>query len=223
MRWLSLLPLVLATLAVASGCDLDSGDESDGDERRIAGAEKTGGRSSDRLLDRLRGGGHVLVFRHAATDTGIDTTADLSDCSRQRNLSSEGRRQSRTIGRAFRRLEIPVDRVLASPFCRTRETASLAFGRGRASRALLAPEFFAETSGGQRAGLRRLLAVRPRHQSNTVLISHGSAIYAATGLNPEEGDAVIARPRRGGRGFRVVSTIKADQWGHLARGTDPPG
>ena len=164
-----------------------------------------------------------MVFRHATTDTGIDTTSDLTDCSRQRNLSSEGRRQSRTIGRAFRRLEIPLGRVLASPFCRTRETARLAFGRLRASRALLSPEFVAEVRNGQRKGLRRLLAVRPRHRSNTVLISHGSAIYDATGLNPDEGDAVIARPRRGARGFRIVSTIKADQWDHLARATNPPG
>lgn len=223
MRSLSLLPLVLTTLAVAGGCDLDSGDESARDERRIAGAEETGGGPSERLLERLRGGGHVLVFRHAATDTGMDTTSDLSDCSRQRNLSSEGRRQSHTIGRAFRRLEIPVGRVLASPFCRTRDTARLAFGRVRASRALLSPEFSAEPSRGQRTGLRRLLAVRPRHQSNTVLVSHGSAIYAATGLNPDEGDVVIARPGREARGFRVVSTIKADEWGPLARGSDPQG
>ena len=223
MRRPPFLPLVLTTLAVASGCDLDSGDKSARDERRIAGEEETSGRPSERLLERLRAGGNVLVFRHAATDTGIDATGDLSDCSRQRNLSSEGRRQSRTIGRAFRRLEIPVGQVLASPFCRTRETARLAFGRLRASRALLSPEFFAETGNGQRKGLRRLLTVRPGDQSNTVLVSHGSAIYDATGLNPDEGDVVVARPRRGARGFRLVSTIKADAWVSLARGTFPPG
>jgi phosphohistidine phosphatase SixA len=213
MRRRSLLPLVLTALAVASGCDLDSSNESAKDERLPAAEEKPSGRPSAQLVERLRGGGYVLVFRHAATDTGMDTTDDLTDCSRQRNLSAEGRRQSRTIGRAFRSLGISVDRVLASPFCRTRDTARLAFGRLRATRALLSPEFFAEASEeGRRRGLRRLLTVRPRRKSNTVLISHGSAIFDATGLNPDEGDAVVARPRPGPRGFRVVSTIKVDEW-----------
>ena len=211
--------LLLTALAIASACGQESDDESARDDGRSAGAEETSGRPSERLLGRLRAGGNVLVFRHAATDSGMDMTSDLSDCSRQRNLSAEGRRESRTIGRAFRRLEIPVGQVLASPFCRTRDTARLAFGRLRASRALLSPEFFAETGAGRRRGLRRLLSVRPRGGSNTVLVTHASAIYDATGLEPDEGDVVITRPRRGARGFRIVSTIRAGEWVHLMRGT----
>jgi hypothetical protein len=213
-RW-SLPWLVVATLVGAGGCDLGSGDE-DG------GGTGDGGSAPARaqLVERLRGGGHAVVFRHAATEPGMDTTSDLTDCSRQRNLNAEGRRQSRTIGRAFRRLGIPVARVLASPFCRTRDTARLAFGRVRASRALLSPEFFANAREGRRRGLRRMLVARPRGGTNTVLVTHGSAIFAATGLNPEEGDAVVTAPRRGGRGYAVVSTVSAEDWARMARGRD---
>lgn len=167
-------------------------------------------------MERLRDGGHVVAFRHAATDSGVDMTNDLSDCSRQRNLSAEGRRQSRGIGRAFERLRIPVGRVLASPFCRTRDTARLAFGRVRASRALLSTEFFASPRVARRKGLRRLLTAPPPRRTNTVLVSHGSAIDEATGVNPEEGSAVIVVPGRGERGFEVVTTMRAGEWDRLA-------
>jgi phosphohistidine phosphatase SixA len=42
---------------------------------------------------------------------------------RQRNLTDKGRAEAREIGAHVKRLGIPVDEVLASPFCRTVETA----------------------------------------------------------------------------------------------------
>ena len=136
----SLLPLALAAVAAAGGgCTLGPG----GDSSRAARDEPPDARQfestprpgpSPAVLERLRRGGYVLAFRHAATDFSMtDTTRDLRDCSRQRNLSAQGRRQARTIGISFRRLGIPVGRVLASPYCRTRQTARLAFGRASPS------------------------------------------------------------------------------------------
>jgi broad specificity phosphatase PhoE len=160
----------------------------------------------------LREGGYVVTFRHAATDSGVDTTDDLSDCSRQRNLDAKGRRQSREIGRAFERLDIPVGRVLASPFCRTRDTAELAFGRVTRSRALLSVEFFSSPREGRRKGLRRLLRAEPQDGTNTVLVTHGSAILDAVGKEPDEGDAVIVEPGPGKRGYAVVAEVPVDDW-----------
>lgn len=177
------------------------------------------GRSAERLagvVGELRRGGHVVAFRHAATDSSMDTTDDLSDCSRQRNLSAAGRRQSRAIGRAFRRLGIPVGRVLASPFCRARDTARLAFGRVRLSRALLSVEF-RDDPDRRPPPLGRLLATEPGLGTNTVLVSHGSAIDEATGVNPEEGGAVVAAPGAGRRGFEIVATPNAGDWPAVAR------
>jgi phosphohistidine phosphatase SixA len=180
-----LLALLLAAVAAAGGCDLESdGDDGSGERPRAAELRSDGVSAS--VVQRLRRGGYVLAFRHAATDLSTtDMTGDLRDCSRQRNLNSEGRRQARSIGRAFRRLGIPVGRVLASPFCRTRDTARLAFGRARSSRALLSGDFFADGDARQRqsAGLRRLLAAPPRPGTNTILVSHNFAIADATGLS----------------------------------------
>jgi broad specificity phosphatase PhoE len=207
------LPLVLAALAAAAGCDLGSDEEDSGAPQRAA-EDRDEGRSAA-PVERLRRGGFVVALRHAATDsTAVDMTGNLRDCSRQRNLNAEGRRQARAIGRAFRQREMPVGRVLASPFCRTRDTARLAFGRLRPSRALLSADFFGggAAAARQRSGLRRLLATPPADGTNTVLVSHEAAIDAATGVTVDEGESVIVGPARGRPGFRVVTTVEADEW-----------
>jgi phosphohistidine phosphatase SixA len=209
-----LLALVVAALAATAGCGSDDEDAA-GERQPEAATERVSGPP----VERLRRGGYVIALRHAATDpTATDMTGDLRDCSRQRNLNAAGRRQARAIGRAFRELGIPVGRVLASPFCRTRDTARLAFGRVRPSRALLSADFFAGgATARQRAGLRRLLATPPRDGTNTVLVSHEAAIDTATGVAVAEGESVIVAPRRGGRPFEVVWTVEAGTWERAAR------
>jgi phosphohistidine phosphatase SixA len=203
----------------AAGCDLGSDDEGASTERPRE-AESHSDSGPVRLAERLRRGGYVLAFRHAATDFSVaDSTRDLRDCSRQRNLTAEGRRDARAIGREFRRLGIPVGRVLASPFCRTRETARLAFGRAVGSNALLSAEFFEGEPAGDRqpARLRQLLASPPRRATNTILVSHNFAIDDATEESLAEGEAVIVTPGEGRRGFEVIARLKADEWARLGR------
>jgi phosphohistidine phosphatase SixA len=218
VRWRLVLPPLLAALAVAAGCDLGSDDEDPAERQPEAKGRED--RRPAPPVQRLRRGGYVVALRHAATDrTATDMTGNLRDCSRQRNLNAEGRRQARVMGRAFRQLEIPVGRVLASPFCRTRDTARLAFGRARPSRALLSAEFFGagDAAERQRGGLRRLLALPPRRGTNTVLVSHEAAIAAATGVTVAEGEAVLVAPGRGRRHFQIVTTVKAEAWERAER------
>lgn len=206
----SLPALALVLVATLIGC----GSGSDEGERTAAPAPDRPAVSAA-MVGRLRRGGYVLAFRHAATDpSATDMTGDPSDCARQRNLDARGRRQSGEIGRAFRELGIPVGRVLASPVCRTRDTARLAFGRARASEALLSPEFVsgAGAEGRQSSRLRRLLRQPPRAGTNTVLVSHAAAIGAATGLDLAEGEAAVIRPAQGPRGFDVVDRVEAREW-----------
>src|SRR6202521_4503095 len=90
------------------------------------------------LVAELRKGGYVLYFRHAATDLSQNDSKSLgpTDCANQRNLSPKGREDARPIGRAFHDLGIPVGKVLASPMCRTVETANLIFGQSEPSTAV---------------------------------------------------------------------------------------
>jgi len=79
----------------------------------------------------LRGGGQVVLMRHAVTTPGVGDPAGfrLDDCATQRNLTDAGRADAKRVGSVFQARAIPLSRVLSSPWCRCLETARLAFGR----------------------------------------------------------------------------------------------
>jgi virginiamycin B lyase len=224
VRTRSLLAVALASVVPLGGCDFGSGEDEPRRDRPHA-TRAPRGEASPSLVDALRRGGYLLVFRHAATDFSmVDETRDLRDCTRQRNLNSEGRRQSRTIGSALRRLGIPVGQVLASPYCRTGDTARLAFGRSRSSTALLSARYLTRRSARERqpARLRRLLTTPPRRGTNTVLVSHNFAIDDATGVSLAEGEVAVVAPAGGPPDFEILATVEAGEWARLARGSPPP-
>jgi phosphohistidine phosphatase SixA len=171
------------------------------------------------LVARLREGGYVVFIRHAATQaTQDDPRPDLDDPSTQRNLSDDGRDQARQLGRAIRRLRIPVGTVLASPYARTRETAELAFGRDRVrvTRDLLNEAFPGTDDEELARRLRRLLATRPPAGQNTVLVSHGFNLQEATGLSVGEGESAIFTPDDAGRPS-LVARITPEEWRTVAQ------
>lgn len=164
------------------------------------------------LLPALRAGGYVIYFRHGATDDAGDTDVEnLENCETQRNLSEEGRGQARAIGRAFRELEIPVGAVRSSAFCRTREFASLAFGRVEQSVDLTSLPEGGEAEERRRvAALRELLATAPPEGQNTVLVGHLFNIQRAADLLLDEGEAAVVRPGDGR--FTIVATPSPEEW-----------
>jgi phosphohistidine phosphatase SixA len=79
---------------------------------------------------KLKQGGYVVLMRHAiAEKTGDPLFLKVNDCSVQRNLSQEGRRQAELIGQVFRNQSVPIAEVLSSRYCRTQETAKLVFSQ----------------------------------------------------------------------------------------------
>lgn len=169
------------------------------------------------LLAALRGGGFILYFRHAATDFGQndDKMTGYEDCSTQRNLTDKGRAEARAIGADLRTLGIPIGDVLASPFCRTRESAELIFGRATTSTAARGGP--AQPDSPERyAALRELLAAPVPRGTNLAVVSHGNP-FRAVGGGPSlaEGEAAVIEPR-GAAGFRVVARVRPDAWRTLA-------
>jgi phosphohistidine phosphatase SixA len=167
------------------------------------------------LASALQRGGLVLVLRHAATDFSKpdQDPVVLSDCRTQRNLSAPGRADARTIGRGARRLELRIGNVLSSPFCRTKETARLAFGRFRVSQVLLntvVAEHDARWRSQVRAA-RRLLGTKPAPGMLTVLVTHGSVVGDTTGQTLEEGETLVFRPLGSSR-FRLQGRVLPREW-----------
>jgi phosphohistidine phosphatase SixA len=78
---------------------------------------------------KLKLGGYVVLMRHVTAEkTGDPLVLKIDDCSVQRNLSQQGRTEAGIIGSEFRNHSVPIEEVLSSRYCRTRETAELTFG-----------------------------------------------------------------------------------------------
>ena len=163
--------------------------------------------ASDAAWNALKAGGVVALIRHArAPGTGDPANFRLDDCATQRNLSEAGRAQARRIGEAFRKRGVRVDSVLSSAWCRSRETAQLAFGQAD----VFAPlnSFFGQ--GRQEAEQTRQAAAAIatwRGPGVLALVTHQVNITALTRAFPDEGEILVLQPD--GSGFALLGKITA--------------
>src|SRR6267378_134631 len=168
------------------------------------------------LLAELRKGGYILYFRHAATDfsQNDERMKSYEDCASQRNLIDKGRSDARATGAAIRELRIPVERVLASPFCRTVETAQLLFGRAEKMQEVRGGP--SAPAGSERyAALRKILATPVPAGTNLAVVGHGNPFHSVAGPPYlAEGEAAVIRPL--GADFQIVARIPVDRWDALA-------
>jgi phosphohistidine phosphatase SixA len=168
------------------------------------------------LLAALRAGGHIIYFRHADTDHSQTDQRGmrLEDCTTQRNLTDRGREHARELGEAIRALEIPIGAVLASPLCRTMETATLAFGTARPSPAVREAGPLAPGTPGRFPALRALLSTPVAAGTNTVVVGHAYPYFTLVGGQYlSEGEADVLRPRGGD--FEVLARLGLKQWRDL--------
>lgn len=167
------------------------------------------------LVESLQAGGFIVYFRHAETNRSqVDQDRnDLSDCATQRNLSEAGRAQARAIGEAIQTLNIPIGKVITSPYCRCQDTAQLAFGKSEVSVDL---RFGLGDNRQQTAhlsqALKAMLSKLPANGTNTVLVSHSANLKETAGIWPEpEGAAYIFKPLPG-RNFEYLGRFPPDAW-----------
>ena len=167
------------------------------------------------LARALREGGLTVYLRHAAT---VHSQPDLeppdfASCERQRNLSDAGREMARAIGAGIEALRIRISEVLASPYCRTMETARLVAGRATESRAAIG----AMTEGKpDYSELDRVLATVPPRGSVRLVVSHSHVFRALAGLPfLDEGEAAVLRPA--GKRWVIVARLKPEDWAALPR------
>ncbi|MBI2748645.1 MAG: histidine phosphatase family protein [Burkholderiales bacterium] len=172
--------------------------------------------SPEALVAELRNGGYILYFRHTSTDFSQNDSkmTSFEDCASQRNLTDRGREEARRVGEHVRRLAIPVGEVLASPFCRTMETAMLAFGKATRTQEVRGGPARSENPKRYEP-LRQLLSKRVPNGANLVIASHGNPFHAVTGMPYlAEGEAAVVRPRGDGR-FDVIARIRLEDWAAL--------
>lgn len=151
--------------------------------------------------------GGIVLFRHAHAPGGGDPPSmRIGDCSTQRNLDDAGRAQARQIGEAFQGRGVEVGAVLSSQWCRTLETAELAFpGRAREQPAF--NSFFDDRS---RASDHTQAALKILERWNgpgaLVVTTHQVNIYGLTGVSTRSGQGVVIRVNGGA--ISVIGTIE---------------
>lgn len=181
--------------------------------------------SDAELIASLKKGGHVIYIRHATTDVSKtdQNREDLTDWTKQRNLSDKGRKESVAIGLAIRALAIPIADIIASPYCRCIETGRLAFGKVQIAKDLAFSVAEDKKDAEQLAkALKTMLGTKPAAQTNTVLISHSANLQDAASLFPKpEGVTMIFKPQGNGA-FELVQRIEAQEWVRLAERAGSP-
>ena len=147
----------------------------------------------------LRRDGAIALVRHAdAPGIGDPAGWKIGDCPTQRNLSDAGRAQARALGERLKAERIPIARVLASPWCRTVETATL-LGAGPVhaeptfSNAFVLRERRAELAAGARA-----LIGRWRGPGTLLVVTHGENIAGLVGRAPSTAELVAVAARADG-------------------------
>jgi len=160
-------------------------------------ASATGVQASEaELWKALRGGGHVVLMRHAiAPGTGDPANFQIGDCATQRNLDDTGRAQARATGAALRDNGVTEVEVRASQWCRTTETAEL-LGLGPVIADPHLNSFFSnrDRAPEQTAAVRATIATVAPGSPTRVLVTHQVNITALTGVYPRSGEIVVVRP-----------------------------
>jgi phosphohistidine phosphatase SixA len=178
------------------------------------GFASTATRADDPFLwKEMRLGGTVLLIRHASTEPGLGDPQGLrlGDCSTQRNLSAKGREESVRLGERLRREKVPIARVFTSPWCRCRETATLAFGRSEDWEPLSSFFDFPDREAEYSESVKKRIASYSSRSpgGNVVMVTHNVNIAALTQLSVATGEIVVVRPD-GCCGLRTLGRILVD-------------
>lgn len=167
-------------------------------------------------VNALQEGGYVLVIRNARSaekppEEGEESPANIHG---EREITPYGQGEMAALSYAFRQLNIPVQKTLASPAYRSRQSASY-FGFGERT----VVDRLAESSeGGEASWLRERVTEMPPSGQNNVIMTHGNLIseaFRARNLgNIATGETLIFSPREAGA--ELVARLTVEDWAKLA-------
>ena len=155
----------------------------------------------------LRNGGQIVLLRHAiAPGSGDPANFEIGKCGTQRKLSDRGRQQAEKIGALFAARANNPELVLTSRYCRTRDTARIAFEDSPIEEFAALDELSKDATAAAAANQEVMARISDYSGSgNMVMVTHLENIKALTGVSPREGEAVIVS--RSDDGLRVLGRI----------------
>ena len=163
--------------------------------------------SKQNLINELKKGGKIIFIRHAYAPGGGDpTNFDIKDCSTQRNLNNEGRKQAKKIGNFFKNNNIIIDKVYSSEWCRCQETALISFKKFETKNFL--NSFFSNKFSLNRVPQMKNLKKfvnNLNHDKNIIFVTHYVVISESLNYTPSSGEIVVSN-----KDFKVIDTIEIE-------------
>ena len=157
-----------------------------------------------KLINQLEKGGKLIFIRHAyAPGSGDPDNFNLNDCSTQRNLSKEGKKQAKYIGEFFKNKKIKVDKVLSSEWCRCKETAVIAFSDYKTESFLNSffSDKFRKNKDLQIKNLKSYIDKWDK-KKNLIFVTHYVVILEILDYAPSSGEIVISDTN-----FKLIGSI----------------
>ena len=165
--------------------------------------------ASDDLWDVLKEGGKVVLMRHAPVEKGTESGNPLlrdPSCRNERNLSKQGRRNAEVVGRKFREKNIPVSKVMHSPFCRTTDTAHIAFGKASPAEYLSLIEILGPDEVEQQTEALNQVIGSFAGKGNLILVTHAPNINAVSFELMKHLDFLVIEPKGEGE-YEELGTV----------------
>ena len=159
------------------------------------------------LINQLEDGGKLIFIRHAyAPGNGDPAGFNLNDCSTQRNLSDDGRKQALNIGEFFTKHKIEIDKVLSSEWCRCKETAKIAF-KNYSTNSFLNSFYSSKFSKNKDKQVKAFNYYVKNLESNKNLIFVTHYVFISEVLNygPSSGEIVVSD-----KYFNIIGSIEID-------------
>ena len=153
--------------------------------------------ADENIVEILKKNDNIIFIRHSlAPGTGDPENINLNDCKTQRNLNSEGIKQSKKIGNFFKKNNIIVEHIFSSEWCRCKDTAFHAFESFKTFDALNSfySEKFYKNKNKQIKKLKKFISDW-HNNSNLVLVTHYVVILEILGVGAGSGEIIISNKK----------------------------
>ena len=157
------------------------------------------------LINQLQEGEKLIFIRHAyAPGNGDPINFNLNDCSTQRNLNEDGRKQARDIGEFFKKNKIKIDKVLSSEWCRCKETADIAF-KDFSTNSFLNSFYSSKYEKNKDKQVKALNDYIKKFESskNLILVTHYVMISEVLNYSPSSGEIVVSD-----KNLNIIGTLE---------------
>ena len=159
------------------------------------------------LINQLEDGGKLIFIRHAyAPGNGDPAGFNLNDCSTQRNLSDDGRKQAQRIGEFFTNNKIEIDKVLSSEWCRCKETAKIAF-KNYSTNSFLNSFYSSKFSKNKDKQVKAFnyYIKNLEIEKNLIFVTHYVFISEVLNYGPSSGEIVVSD-----KNLNIIGSIEID-------------